>query len=607
MKNNVMVLCLGCLIVAALLLAACAPGSTSTAPTASSAAPSVSPITNPLTTEAAGTVKLSLKKLDGTVVEKPVEKPRYGGVLTEVLTRNILGFDDAYRMNVQCTANFYTHEEPLNVDYTKGPSGTGEFGMLRPTEGEMNQAPLLADSWEWPDHNTMVLHFRRGVHFSLNPNSPASKLANGREVNAEDAAFSLLRMWTTPNSPQGAYCPYDQTVESISTPDKWTLVVKSKPGMFSRVWIRVSDCIFVIPSEAAKQYDLRDWHNSVGTGPFILTDFVDNSAATFVRNPNYWRKHPLFPHDTMPYLDGLKMLIIPDMSTRLAALRTGKIDADPEELTQDDAASLQRTNPELKYRQYLSGTNPAIIMRCDIAPFNDIRVRRALSMGVDRQALKDGFYRGKAEIFNWPVEQLLKIWYVPLDQYPKSSQELYEYHPDKAKQLLAEAGYPNGLKTTLTTLDAYVDRDSIVKADWGKIGVDVDIQVKENTVYTAMTVGEKRTYLGTLDRNVNSEAPREFYMLKTGLPENGGNISDPVVDKYYSDVSAAYFDPAETARLIKESSQYCVAQAYIIPLVTPYIYTFWEPWVKGYSGEQIIGWCNVEGRYIYSWIDQSLR
>ena len=607
--KSVMVTLVSSLLLAAMLLApACAPKGTSIPPTTPPAASSVSPQATPLETEAKGTVKLSLKKLDGTVVEKQVEKPRYGGVLTWAASTTILGFDDAYRMNVQCTANFFTHEEPLTGDFTRGPSGTGEWAMLRSSEPRMNQAPLLAESWEWPDQTTMILHMRKGVHFALNPNSPASRLANGREVNAEDLAFSLLRMWNNPRSPQAMFCPYDQAVESIVARDKWTLVVKSKPGWFSRVWLRVSDCIFVIPVEVAKQYDLQDWRNSVGTGPFILKDYVVDSAATFVRNPNYWRKHPLFAQDTMPYLDGVKMLIIPDMSTRLAALRTGKVDTlGLEEFTLDDANSLRQTNPELRWREYLTENNPAMYMRVDLPPFSDVRVRRALSMAIDREAIRDQFYKGKAEIFNWPVEQILTQWFLPLQQYPQSARELFEYHPDKAKQLLAEAGYPNGFKTTITTLDRYVDRDSILVADWAKIGVNAEIQVKEYAVYTSMMVGAKRTYPGLASSGTMSEAPYEYMALRTGLPVNAGNINDPVIDKYFEDVTAAFFDKTKEARLIKESSPYIVDQAYLIMLPTPYVYMFWQPWLKLYSGERRVGLWSGAVEYFYGWIDQDLR
>ena len=77
------------------------------------------------------TVKVKLEKEDGTTVEKSVEKPKYGGVITWALSSDIQGFDDAFRMNVSCTANSLTCEEPLTGDYTKGPSGTGEYPFLR--------------------------------------------------------------------------------------------------------------------------------------------------------------------------------------------------------------------------------------------------------------------------------------------------------------------------------------------------------------------------------------------------------------------------------------------------------------------------------------------
>ncbi len=554
-------------------------------------------------------VKLRLKKGDGTVVEKLVEKPKYGGILKWALASDPEHFDDAYRLNVQCTANSLTCEEPLTGDYTRGPSGTGEFPFLRSSEPRFYPAPLLAESWEWPDQTTIVLHMRKGVHFALNPASEASRLVGGREVNAEDVVFSLLRMWKNPMSPQAMFCPYDQSVESVTAPDKWTVVVKTKPGWFSRVWLRVGDCIFVIPHEVIDKYgDMRDWRNNVGTGPYILTDYVRGSVATFVRNPNYWRKHPLFPEDTMPYPDGAKILVIPDASTRQAALRTGAVDGlGKEEFAFDTAESLKRTAPQLKWREYLAEATSTIYMRVDQTPFSDIKVRRALSMAIDRQVIKDQYYKGRAETFAYPILPELKQWFIPFEEYPQSARELFEYHPDKAKQLLAEAGYPNGFKTSIICTLGQADFLSIIVADWAKIGVDAEIQVLDYGIYMSMLVGAKRTYPGCAFQNTMTEAPYEFYVWRTGMPVNAGNIYDPRIDKAFEDVTAAWFDKAEEARLIKEVYPYIVDQSYIIPIATPYVYRAWQPWLKGYSGETSIGLWNGADYYLYSWIDQDLK
>ena len=72
--------------------------------------------------------------------------------------------------------------------------------------------------------------------------------------------------------------------------------------------------------------DVKDWRNLVGTGPFEITDWVEGSSITWTKNPNYWGYDEKYPENRLPYIDGMKMLVIPDVATRVAALRSGRID-----------------------------------------------------------------------------------------------------------------------------------------------------------------------------------------------------------------------------------------------------------------------------------------
>jgi peptide/nickel transport system substrate-binding protein len=116
------------------------------------------------------------------------------------------------------------------------------------------------------------------------------------------------------------------------------------------MFITMSDFgIFHYPPETVAKYgDMKDWQNAVGTGPFMLTDYVSGSSITFARNPDYWMKDPLHPQNQLPYVDGVKLLIIPDTSTALSALRTGKLDV-MEAVVWDDTVSLKKTSPDLQY------------------------------------------------------------------------------------------------------------------------------------------------------------------------------------------------------------------------------------------------------------------
>jgi len=118
------------------------------------------------------------------------------------------------------------------------------------------------------------------------------------------------------------------------------------------------DCTIENP-EAVQAYttttntQLTNWHNAVGTGPFILTDFVDNSSATFVRNPNYWASDERHPQNRLPYVSTLKILMIPNLATAEAAMRAGKIDL-MDTIPASDAANMKKTNPTMNE---LAGTS----------------------------------------------------------------------------------------------------------------------------------------------------------------------------------------------------------------------------------------------------------
>jgi ABC-type transport system substrate-binding protein len=141
--------------------------------------------------------------------------------------------------------------------------------------------------------------------------------------------------------------------------------------------------------------DLEDWNASCGTGPFVLVDHVAGSSVTMERNPDYWRMHPLYPEYQMPFPDSVKVLIIGDDSTRLAAFRTGKVYF-MDEVGWRESDSIVGAIPEVQrggVPRYAS--NWAIFLRNDRQPFDDLNVRLALWKAIDREQLVQ-FYNGNA-------------------------------------------------------------------------------------------------------------------------------------------------------------------------------------------------------------------
>lgn len=434
-------------------------------------------------------VRLSLTKLDGTVVEKSIEKPKYGGVFVQGTPKEPLNFDEAFGSPEISGSTLLTNEELLAGDWTRGPSGTEEVSWLHflfPAPDV--QTGCLATGWELADAGTLIFHIRKGVRF--HQKAPT----NGRELTADDVVFSLKRLWESPRSYHYTGLPWDDHFESITAPDKWTVVIKSPPGKMGRVFETCGDLVRIVPRDAVEEYgDLKDWRNAIGTGPFLLTDHVSGNSMTFKRNPNYWRNDPLLPENRLPYLDGVRWVFITDLSTRIAALRTAKVDwlgGRAGVLGWEDAEPLMASRPELKYKEYNFGVCSAIAFRVDKPelPTYDLRVRRALNMAVDKQTILETYYGGRAEFLCGqlaPTPEFADM-FVPISEYPEPSQELYEYNPEKAKQLLAEAGYPNGFQAEVVCISASVDLLSIVKDYWQKIGVDLNIAVKELGVFVSI-------------------------------------------------------------------------------------------------------------------------
>ena len=534
-----------------------------------------------------------------------VEMPKYGGWLTMSVSTSALYFDDTFGHPGGSVTMPITNEELLGGDWTKGPAGSGDtmwvFDMGPRVETRCGE---LAESWEIVDPDTVIWHIRKGVHWHNKPP------VNGRELNADDVVFNLKRNYYSTRGYNSA--EYQKYIESITATDKWTVVLKvNTPERLAALWSVSSDHLMVFPPETIEEYgDMADWRNSCGTGPFMLEDYVNDSSYTLIRNPNYWDKDPIGvgKGNQLPYIDGLKILIITDLSTQLAATRTARIDWIPG-VTWDDAASLKKTSPELKFNRYLYLGCIQLHMRLDTSPFDDIRVRQALTMAIDYEAIRDLYYGGDAETVMYPAAPVPehRDVYVLLGELPESVRELYGYNPEKARQLLVEAGYPDGFKTEILTWTAYSDILSIVKDYFADIGVDMKLDTKELGAWVGLSLGKKYTQMQAMA--LGSSFLGAFLWEKTGNPYNFSLVSDPIIDQVEAEVAAASnrFDRPAVAKILKDITPYMLEQCYFVQMPSPYVYTFWQPWIKNYNGELNVGYTNLFSYTDYIWIDQDLR
>ena len=322
--------------------------------------------------------------------------------------------------------------------------------------------PALAESWQVPDNKTYVFKLRQGVKFH-----------NGQELTSDDVKYSL-ELQKTPPAPgviQGFY-PKIQGVEVV---DKYTVRVHmNEPDATMLGYLAWGRYSWIIPKGLYDQMDLRT--KAVGTGPFKLTEYVPNDHSTFVRNQDYWNK-------SLPYLDGITMKVLQDEQARVAALRTGAIDGST--FTSDSAKTLAN-DPNLTVLKGLTASfkEMEITIHGDGKPWNNVKVRQAISAAINRQEIIDKVYGGDA-YFTSKIPIGYGDWPIPQDALHKTYEK---YDLARAKQLMAEAGFANGFAVTLQSIahpTDYTESAQVIKQQLSQININVTVQPLEIGTFAA--------------------------------------------------------------------------------------------------------------------------
>jgi len=342
--------------------------------------------------------------------------------------------------------------EPPNLDPTSAaPVAIREVTWNNLYEGlvtidrDGQVQPLLAKSWEVSEDGlTYTFHLRDGVTFH-----------DGTTFDSGDVKFSFdrARAPDSTNAQKQIFTP----IESIETPDPLTVVIKLKePRGNFLYYLGWGDAVIVAPETAADNKT-----HPVGTGPFEYKDWVRGDRVELVAYPDYWNKDDI-------KLTDVTFRFINDPQAQVAALRAGDVDAFPnlgapelfESFKEDGRFTAVAGNTEGEIVAGLNNTRK---------PFDDLRVRQALMQAIDRQALVEAAYSG----FGQPIGS----HFSPNHPAYVDTTDILPYDPEKAKALLAEAGYGDGLKMTIKTPQmAYASRSAeVLSAMLAEVGVDLAI------------------------------------------------------------------------------------------------------------------------------------
>jgi peptide/nickel transport system substrate-binding protein len=343
--------------------------------------------------------------------------------------------------------------EPPGLDLTATPaSATAAVVFYNVQESlvkvdrQGRLVPWLAERWNTSDNKNYTFFLKRGVRFH-----------NGRELKAADVKFVIDRAMN-PETKHPAVANY-AAISDIIVKDDYTITItlKNTTANFLLTMARQGSVIY--PREAVETLKSEP----IGTGPYKVAEWVRGDRIVLVKNPDYHVKG-------LPKLDRVTYRFIPDPNAALAALKAGDVDATMFGLGPEHIPDLQK---DARFQVIIGETTNDVIMSMNNSkkPFNDVRVRRAVTYGINKPEVVKGAMFGLGRVIGTNVD--------PLNPYFVDMSGAMPYDPGKAKKLLAESGYPNGFEAVLKVAPQYyytVRTGEVLVDQLQKVGVKIKIE-----------------------------------------------------------------------------------------------------------------------------------
>jgi len=399
----------------------------------------------------------------------------------------------------------------------------------------------------------------------------------GRELTAADVKYSLDRAIK-----KSGYASLLGAIDGVETPDRHTVRIHLRDRYAPFVHNLAEPWNAILPREVEDKFgDFKSADSMIGCGPFVLERYEAGVKAVFARNPTYYERG-------LPYVDRVEWIFLQDRATQLSLFRAGQIDVPfyDGRIPRSDVASLKESNPTYPVVSWDWLAVRTLAMRTDRAPLNDVRVRRALSLAIDRRNWVARYVEGQGYADHGPVPEPMRRWKLPAKD-GSGAASWGEYNPTLARQLLAEAGFPTGMKLRCTSWAGY-GAEYVEELDWlaaslKGIGVELSIVNEDYGHYI------RGSFLGKFDElswgpsSLFTEIDGYLYnFFKSGEPSNRSHVSDVKLD-IMLDAQRRAASRSSRKQAIDDIQRYTADRVFYIYTPYPKQVSSWNARLRNYA------------------------
>ncbi len=492
------------------------------------------------------------------------------------------------------------------------------YDLLVDLDTNLQLIPMLAKSWEIsPDGLTYTFHLRNDVVFHDNPCFPGGK---GRKMIAEDVRYSLNRVLdprtgslgfdfyknyvvgakefneeVTKATSEGREPKIKDAAGYIAVNDTTFQIKLTKP-FAPFIYYTCLGFAYVIPKEAVEKYGKDFFQNPVGTGPFVFEKWTPDLEINMKKNPNYWDRDAA--GNQIPYLDGVKFRFIKDLSQQLLEFKNGNLDDSyriPNELFKTIVNEDKTLTPE--YSKFIVQRKTSLSTQyygflITSKTFEDPKVRQAFNYAIDREKILKYVLQGSA------TDPAIYGMVPPvMPNYNAKKIKGYSFDLPKAKELMSQAGYPDGKGFPVVTLNINegggrnTQIAEAIQDMLKEIGVTVKLQLLQFAQHLD-NIDAGRSDFYRLGWNADYPDPETFLNLFYGknVPANPKDVSpinsfrykNPKFDELF-EKAIATTDIAERNRLYEEAEQLAVNDAVVLFIYYDEDWRLIQPYVRGYA------------------------